>query len=242
MNDFTPKYILIQEHIIGKINNGEYRIGDKIPSEDQLAKLFKVSRITSNKAISDLEIIGLVERIRGKGTFVRTDVTSNNSFNHVLTKSYRISSEITEENTHELLEIERVKSNSYISEYLKIKKGEPVYNIIRLMVNNNEPIGIDYSYIPVSILRNDSLDVDLIAKSYIHDYLRTYEAKHPKHLHVHIGARLPDANEQNLLNIKLDSPVIVWESLVVDESNNPIALSITSARPDRYRPFINFEL
>ena len=48
------------------------RFTDRLPSENQLAATFGVSRMTARKALVELEAEGMVERIQGKGTFVRT--------------------------------------------------------------------------------------------------------------------------------------------------------------------------
>ena len=50
---------------------GEYTAGDKIPSEIELARQFDVSRLTVNTAVKELANSGIVERVQGKGTFVR---------------------------------------------------------------------------------------------------------------------------------------------------------------------------
>ena len=47
------------------------RFTDRLPSENQLAEAFGVSRMTARRALMELANEGLVERIRGKGTFVR---------------------------------------------------------------------------------------------------------------------------------------------------------------------------
>lgn len=47
------------------------RFTDTLPSENQLAATFGVSRMTARKALVELEAEGLVERIRGKGTYVK---------------------------------------------------------------------------------------------------------------------------------------------------------------------------
>ena len=50
----VPIYLQIRESIYNKIVNGEYRAGDKLPSEDKLAETFGVSRMTVNKALMEL--------------------------------------------------------------------------------------------------------------------------------------------------------------------------------------------
>ena len=66
----TPGYMKIQHYVSEKIRSGEYPVGGKIPSETELAEQFSVSRITANKAIKEMALMGLLERVRGRGTFV----------------------------------------------------------------------------------------------------------------------------------------------------------------------------
>ncbi len=68
-------YERLYNHVLDDIRSGALRSGDRVPSEKELAQAHSVSRITSMRALQNLERAGLVERIRGKGTFVARDVT-----------------------------------------------------------------------------------------------------------------------------------------------------------------------
>ncbi|MEU4294209.1 GntR family transcriptional regulator [Kribbella sp. NPDC026596] len=63
-------YERICAEVLEQIRRGVLRPGDRVPSEMELAAQFQVSRITSKRALEVLREAGLVERIRGKGTFV----------------------------------------------------------------------------------------------------------------------------------------------------------------------------
>ena len=63
-------YERICAHVLEQLRRGALRPGDRVPSEMELAVQFGVSRITSKRALEVLREAGLVERIRGKGTFV----------------------------------------------------------------------------------------------------------------------------------------------------------------------------
>jgi GntR family transcriptional regulator len=65
----TPKYERIKDYLVRGIVAREFT--DMVPSENQLAEKFGVSRMTARRALSELEQEGSVERIPGKGTFVR---------------------------------------------------------------------------------------------------------------------------------------------------------------------------
>jgi GntR family transcriptional regulator len=61
--------------------NGEYKQGEAIPSETEMMKMFDTTRGTIRNAISLLVTEGLVEQIRGKGTFVRLNQLKYSIFN-----------------------------------------------------------------------------------------------------------------------------------------------------------------
>src|SRR5690625_3342658 len=65
-----PLYEKIYKDLLEKITEGEFKYGDRVPSEKELAKKFNVSRITSKKALDILAEYKVIERIRGKGSFV----------------------------------------------------------------------------------------------------------------------------------------------------------------------------
>jgi DNA-binding LacI/PurR family transcriptional regulator len=68
-------YERLYNQVLDDIRKGALRSGDRVPSEKELAQAHGVSRITSMRALQNLERAGLVERVRGKGTFVASDVT-----------------------------------------------------------------------------------------------------------------------------------------------------------------------
>jgi GntR family transcriptional regulator len=69
MTPKAPKYETIKQFLIHGISSRAFT--DAIPSENQLAERFGVSRMTARRALDELERDGAVERFPGKGTFVR---------------------------------------------------------------------------------------------------------------------------------------------------------------------------
>ncbi|MGZ3158367.1 MAG: GntR family transcriptional regulator, partial [Burkholderiaceae bacterium] len=69
---FSPLYQQIKALITQSLQSGEWKPGELIPSEVELAGRFKVSQGTVRKAIDELALENLVVRRQGKGTFVAT--------------------------------------------------------------------------------------------------------------------------------------------------------------------------
>ena len=66
----TPRYQQLKDLIIRRISAAELRPGDRVPSENELVDAMKVSRMTANRALRELNDEGYVHRIAGRGTFV----------------------------------------------------------------------------------------------------------------------------------------------------------------------------
>lgn len=64
------KYLEISKIIINRIETGELQAGDKVPSENDLIKTYKISNTTARKSLLEVELKGWATRIKGKGTFV----------------------------------------------------------------------------------------------------------------------------------------------------------------------------
>lgn len=69
--DKTPMYQYVINDIKRKIESGELKPHDPLPSQIELAKAYNTSEITSRRALSDLVQEGYVYRIRGKGSFIQ---------------------------------------------------------------------------------------------------------------------------------------------------------------------------
>ena len=62
------------KQILGSIESGQFKPGDKLPTEQQLIEMFGVGRSTIREATSTLSMLGYLQSIQGKGCFVREDL------------------------------------------------------------------------------------------------------------------------------------------------------------------------
>ncbi|MDP2971152.1 MAG: GntR family transcriptional regulator, partial [Deltaproteobacteria bacterium] len=81
MNTILPIYYQIKQTIKNWIINKKFSLGEKIPSENELAEKFNVSRLTIRQAIPQLIQEGFLQSRRGKGTFVTENENLINRFN-----------------------------------------------------------------------------------------------------------------------------------------------------------------
>ena len=64
-----PKYLEIIDFIINYIQSKNLNPGDKILSENEISKLFRVTKVTASRALNELVNEGILYRIQGKGRF-----------------------------------------------------------------------------------------------------------------------------------------------------------------------------
>lgn len=147
-NSFEPLYYQLQEIINEKINNQEYKANALIPSEAELCKIYGVSRITAQKAITDLVQKGILYRKRGLGTFV-TETVETSNLNGVQGFTEEIL-KLNKRPSAKLLDYKIIEPTLYISEKLNIPKGNKVFMIKRLRSVNNVPYFSETIYFPYS--------------------------------------------------------------------------------------------
>lgn len=144
-NNDTPLYKQISEYIRQKIEQKEWEIGHKIPTEHELCEQFNVSRITVVKALSRLVEEGLLVREQGKGTFVSVPPLLSEpspllSFTEMMKEQGKTPGSL-------VLEKSWKRPSSRDMERLKVSENEQIYKIKRLMLADSEPIGIQTSYL-----------------------------------------------------------------------------------------------
>lgn len=148
MKIFTPKYVQIQNSILNWIEAGDLKPGDLVPSERELSEQFDVSRMTVRQAISTLVSHGVVQRVRGLGTFVREpkneyDIGLLVSFTEsALKRGFKPSGR--------LLEFDINLADEKIASILNIDLGQKVCRLVRVRFGNNEPMVLERCHFPYS--------------------------------------------------------------------------------------------
>src|SRR5437764_13735569 len=72
----TSKHQEICQTLKGAIASGQYKAGQRLPSEADLGKTFGASRPTLNRALRELQLSGIIDRRAGSGSYVRPDAVA----------------------------------------------------------------------------------------------------------------------------------------------------------------------
>lgn len=147
----TPIYIQLEEALKKKIKKREYVPGESLPTERELTELFGVSRMTIRHVISNLVNKGILYRIPGKGAYVSKEVIQKKleieSFSDDMIKRGLIPGS-------KVVQFEKISPNDEIKEKLSLDNEENVYFLYRIRFANNEPMAIEYCYLPEKYFHN----------------------------------------------------------------------------------------
>ncbi|WP_295646748.1 GntR family transcriptional regulator [uncultured Methylibium sp.] len=143
---FSPLYQQIKALITRSLQAGEWRPGEAIPSEMDLAARYKVSQGTVRKAIDELATENLVVRRQGKGTFVATHAEEQ--------VQYRFLRLVPEPDQkpgpveRRFIDCKRLRAPAEVARLLDLKAGDPVIQVRRLLFFGGRPVVLDDLWLP----------------------------------------------------------------------------------------------
>lgn len=153
----TPLYHQIYLVLRERIQSGEYVAGKTLPGEQELARAFKVSRITVKRALNELAANNLVTRHRGRGTIVATGAVIpmvSGSFETLISslRSMGLTTDV------ELLEVSDEAADTLVAGRLGLEPGAPVQRAVRLRKLQGEPFSYLTTYVPAAIAEGYSIE------------------------------------------------------------------------------------
>lgn len=229
-------------HIIRtKIRSGEWRIGQKIPSERALAESLNVSRATVRQGIDNLVKEGILRKEQGRGTFIAPPKLKQGVLR--LLEFSDIVRESGLKPGFEFLGMEVVEPTADIADRLNLAHGKNLVWLQRLLFANDSPMLIETIYIPLpkipqaySTGENQFIPIDrlkcskgvrdLLLEFFEIEIVRAIETFEPVIL---------ENNEARQLGADGGSPALWVEHLVFDIANEPVAYITVLIRGDRCR-------
>jgi GntR family transcriptional regulator len=147
---FSPLYQQIKVLILQSLQGGEWKPGDVIPSEMDLAARFRVSQGTVRKAIDELAAENLVVRRQGKGTFVATHAEQQVQYRflRLLPDTGDASSEGPAQ--RRFIECKRLRAPADIARALGLRSGDAVLHVRRVLSFQQVPTILEDLWLPAA--------------------------------------------------------------------------------------------
>ena len=133
-------YQAVRESFLHYIDKNKYKIGDRLPSENELAKILRVSRVTFREAIRQLREDGFLYSRRGSGTYVAGNLKQ---IAGTLDENNGLSRMITDAGFKPGVakyESELIHAPQWLAERLRVKKGSGIILLKRVRTADDKPI------------------------------------------------------------------------------------------------------
>ena len=239
MASLLPVYYQIKNKVQEWIVSKQYLPGEKLPSENELAKIFNVNRLTVRQGIALLDQEKLVYKKRGEGTFVTKDSKLIDSFGLAFSGFmddlfYQVSKSKTQS-----VEIERVEATKVIQAKLETK--EPyVFKVQRVRQLNNLLFAYTVNYVPEII--GEKLSKEKLLKEAMLKILEVDMGYEFDEAFQTIEASFSDQEVSAKLKIPSGSPLLYVERIMYDKNKKPIEFVQTSYRGDIYKYVVRMKL
>ena len=219
----APKYQLIYQHYVKKIESGELKDGERLPTEEELCLLFDASRTTVRNALKK----------HSKGSFVRSGEASMS-----LDSLQGFTDEMTRrglKTSSKLLRADMESADPLVSATLNIAELSKVFVVQRLRIVEEKPMAIETVHLPF-FRCPDLLDHDLTGSLYSileKEYgLRTQQAKQA------LEASLAVHGEAELLGIEPGAPVLRIDRTTYFADASPMEYCNSVYRGDKYKFYV----
>ena len=225
-----PLYRQLEKYFRSAIISGELKPGDKIPTEEELSKQFKVSRITVRNAISLLAEDGLLVKHQGRGTFVSKPKIARDIIPVInFTLNSKINGRRPGCNT---ISIREVPASTVDQEAFHIPAGGKMIEIARVRYMDDEPVVIEIDYFDhrfTGLLKKKTFNESLYA--YLEKEYGLIPSSASKTLEITVATK----KEAELLDISCGSPLFLRKGLVRDQDGKPLHRSIQKIVGHNYK-------
>jgi GntR family transcriptional regulator len=238
---FSPLYRQIASLITRSLQASEWKPGEAIPSELDLAARYKVSQGTVRKAIDDLAASNLLVRRQGKGTFVatHTEETTQFRFLRLAPDSAPGAPKAGEREalSRRFLDCRRQRAPAEVARAIGLHGGEAALQVRRLLYFRGQPVVLDDIWLPAALF-----------KGLTSSRLSAYEGPMYGLFEAEFGVRMLRAEEQiravaadaaaaELLQVAVGAPLLSVERVSYTYDDRPVELrrGLYDTRTHHYR-------
>jgi GntR family transcriptional regulator len=234
-----PLYYRVYKTLEQRIQERRVQPGERLPSEDDLCREFRVSRMTIRQAVGRLVETGLVTRRRGSGTYVGSPRESRTfkaiTFTGVLEDLF---AQVAQSQVKSATIAEEPPPPD-VREIMGLPEGEPVVVVRRDRAFDDDLFAVTVNYLPIRLGRR--VAEGALYRTSLLQLLEQKLGVHFTHADQTVEARLADEDTARALQVKFGDPVLFVQRLMFAGRPHPEELVRSHYRADVYRYQIRLE-
>jgi GntR family transcriptional regulator len=231
---FSPLYQQIKRLILQGLKAGEWKPGEAIPSEMDLAARFRVSQGTVRKAVDELAAENLLLRRQGKGTFVATHAEQQVQFRFlklVPDSGTRGSEGPAQRN---IIECKRTRASADVARALALRTGDTVLQARRVLSFGGTPIILEDIWLPAAPFKGLTAERLANYKGPMYALFETEFSVRMVRAEENIRAIPASKVHESLLNVKPGTPLLSVERIAYTYRDQPMELRRGCYRTDTH--------
>ena len=225
-----PLYYQFKQFIIDKIEANELHERDLIPTEEELCKLYAISRPTLRQAFAELVNEGYLTRQRAKGTFVAKHSLSSKFVNKIM----QFNEEMEALGVTHRTEVKKCaveNASPEIASALQLRDGKAIA-LQRLRFADGEPLVFEFTYIPYRLFRGiENLN---FAKVSLYENMKKEYGLYVARTEKSVRAIAATAEIAEMLGTKEGAPILRIVTKGFSVENLPLEYSIAYYLSERY--------
>ncbi len=231
---FSPLYRQIKGLILKSLQAGEWKPGESIPSEMDLAARFRVSQGTVRKAIDELAAENLLIRRQGKGTFVATHAEQ-----HVQYRFLKLVPDVGDASSEgpaqrEIIDCKRLRASAEVARSLGLRTGDSILQVRRVLSFSGEPTILEDIWLPGGPFKGLTADRLAVYHGPMYALFETEFGVRMVRAQEQIRAVLPDQDQQALLAITGDTPLLSVERVAFTYDGRAMEMRRGLYRTDKH--------
>lgn len=239
--DFNSReqlYYQLYDIFFQDISDGKYKVGSLLPAESELMATYHVSRATVRKAMEMLANDGLIEKMRGHGTYVK-NLRPKSSPSRVISYSRK---NVADKAIafKKVLSHKEVKADHLIAQYLKVEEGCPLIKLKRVRYADTEPMYLEINYFEKNWVP------EVMERDFSKESLRAFLTNHYKvvwsYARQEIYSIIATQEMAELLSIEEGAPLIYIKRISYDVDNVPREFVESYYRADNYHLVIDLSI
>lgn len=221
---FSPLYQQIKGLILQSLQSGEWKPGEAIPSEMDLAARYRVSQGTVRKAIDELAADNLLVRRQGKGTFVATHAEQ-----HVQYRFLRLMPDGGDRQSEgpaerDIIDCKRLRATAEIARALALRTGDSVLQVRRVLAFGGRPTILEDLWLPGTPFKGLTAERLSDYHGPMYALFETEFGVRMVRAEEKIRAILPDAAQAGLLKVSRNTPLLSVERIAYTYNDVPMEL------------------
>lgn len=221
---FSPLYQQIKTLILRSLQAGEWKPGDLIPSEFDLAARFRVSQGTVRKAIDELATDNLLVRRQGKGTYVATHAEQHTQYRflRLLPDTGDLAGQGNAE--RRIIECRRLRASAEVARQLALRTGDSILQVKRVLTFAGSPAILEDLWLPGGPFKGLTLETLSEDKGPMYALFETQFGVRMVRATEKIKAVSADADAARLLGVPEGHPLLSVERLAYTYNDVPMEL------------------